>query len=207
MKRFRLKRLSPRALLLVLLYSAVLPSLAAATVFHVRPGGDSKVVFVSKASVESFQGKTSRLIGTIDVDPAKFGDSATVHFEVDLASLDTGIGKRNQHMRENHLETAKYPKAAFEGVAVRGPEGGALPAGKPTLLDVEGTFTLHGVSRRIWIRVETTYTPAGSGGKIAFRTTFPVSLADYAISRPQFLFLKLADTQEVRVSGVAVAAP
>jgi len=34
-----------------------------------------------------------------------------------------------------------------------------------------------------------------------------VTLADYGISRPEFLFLKLAETQQVRVDGVAVATP
>jgi len=166
--------------------------------------------------METFQGKTSRLEGTIDVDPARLADSATLHFEVDMASLDTGIAKRNQHMRENHLETAKYPRAIFDGAVLHGTGGASLVAGKPTTLDVEGAFTLHGVTRRIRIPVEVTYKPQGAGGKsgaaggagaIAFKTTFPVSLVDYAISRPQFLFLKLADTQEVRVSGTAVAEP
>ena len=178
---------------------------ANATSFVVRPGGENKVAFVSKAANESFEGKTNRLEGTINVDPTKVGDSASVHFEVDLASLDTGIGMRNRHMRENHLETAKYPKAIFEGAMIRGPSDAALNAGKAVPLDVEGTFTLHGVSRRIRIMVQTTYQP-NDGGRIAFQTRFPVLLADYAISRPQFLFLKLAETQEVRVSGVARAA-
>lgn len=188
---------------------AVGPGVANASVFHVRPGGDSKVVFISKAPMEKVQGKTSRMEGTIDVDPARLADSATVHFEVDLASLDTGIAKRNQHMRENHLETAKYPKAVFDGVVLHDAGGASLIAGKPTTLDVEGTFALHGVTRRIRIHVEVILKhldgKSGQSAAIAFKATFPVSLADYAISRPEFLFLKLADTQEVRVSGTAVA--
>jgi polyisoprenoid-binding protein YceI len=190
----------------VILYSLVLTTSSAnATSFFVRAGGENKVVFVSKASMESFEGKTNKLEGTIDVDPAQVGDSAAVHFEVDLASLDTGIAMRNQHMRENHLETAKYPKAVFDGAVIRGPADAALTPGKAIPLDVEGTFTLHGVSRRIRITVQTTYQP-NDGGKITFQTRFPVLLADYAISRPQFLFLKLGESQEVRVSGVAHAA-
>lgn len=175
--------------------------------FVVRPGGENKVVFHSKATIESFEGKTKQIEGRLVLDPANLGDTVSVHLEVDLASLDTGIGKRNKHMRENHLETAKYPKAVFDGVSVHGPAGVALEPGKTTALDLEGTFTLHGVSRRLRIRAEVTYDPKADGGRIAFHTTFPVALADYAISRPEFLFLKLSETQEVRVDGVAVAAP
>ena len=189
----------------ILISLVVAASSAHATSFAVRAGGENKVVFVSKASMESFEGKTNKLEGSIQVDPDKVGDSAAVHFEVDMASLDTGIAMRNQHMRENHLETAKYPKAIFDGATVRGPGDAALTPGKAIPLDVEGTFTLHGVSRRIRITVQTTYQP-NDGGRITFTTRFPVLLADYAISRPQFLFLKLAESQEVRVSGVAHAA-
>lgn len=196
-----------RRIVVTLLLCAALSGVASAAEFRVTPGGDNKVSFVSKAAMESFEGKTKRLEGRIVADPAALGDSATVHFEVDLASLDTGIAKRNQHMRESHLETGKYPKAIFDGVAVRGPSNPTLPAGKPVPLDVEGTFTLHGVARRLRLTVTALYKPDGHGGRIEFRTTFPVSLDDYQISRPQFLFLKLAEVQQVKVRGVAIAAP
>ena len=178
------------------------PRPSGATEFLVHPGKENKVVFVSRASMESFEGKTNRLEGTLQLDPANLGDSITVHLEVDLASLDTGLPLRNKHMRENHLETGKYPKAIFEGASARGPVG-AFPPGKPARFDVEGTFTLHGVSRRLRIQVDATYLPSAEGGRIAFQTRFPVVLGDYQISRPQFLFLKLAESQDVRVSGVA----
>ncbi len=194
-------------LLLALGLLACGPVSALAGEFLVRPGKENKVTFLSKASMESFEGKTNRLEGSIGVNPDSLGDSITVHLEVDMASLDTGLAMRNRHMRENHLETAKYPKAVFDGAAVLGPPGAALEPGKTNTFDVEGTFTLHGVSRRLRIHVSATYTPEGDGGRIAFQTTFPVTLADYQISRPQFLFLKLAESQEVRVTGAATASP
>lgn len=173
--------------------------------FAIRPGGGNKVVFLSKATMESFKGKTDKMEGRIVLDPAAANDSVTVHVEVDLASLDTGIRKRNQDMRENHLETAKYPKAVFDGAAILEPAGARLEPGKKTRLTIEGTFTIHGVSRRLRTPVDVVYEPKGSAGSIRFETAFPVSLADYNISRPQFLFMKLADTQQVTVTGVAVA--
>ena len=144
--------------------------------------------------------------GLIRIDPTALGDSATVRFEVDLASLDTGIKMRNAHMREHHLETAKHPKAIFDGAALPGRIVGALAFGRPESLTVEGAFTLHGATRMIRLVVEVTYRPTPAPARIEFRTAFPIALADYAIDRPQFLFLKLADVQTVRVSGVATAA-
>jgi polyisoprenoid-binding protein YceI len=196
-----------RPTLLVVAITALIPRVAPAAEFLVRPGGENKVVFVSTATMEKFEGKTNRLEGRIVVDSTALGDSITVHLEVDLASLDTGIARRNQHMRENHLETGKFPKAVFDGATVVGPSGVALNPGTPSAFDAEGTFTLHGVSRRLRVRVEATYRPNQKNRSIAFHTTFPVVLSDYQISRPQFLFLKLAESQDVRVSGVAVASP
>ncbi len=175
--------------------------------FVVHSGGDSKVVFTSKAMTESFEGKTNRMEGTLSVNPGAVGDSISVHLEVDLASLDTGSKLRNTHMRNNHLETATYPKAVFDGAAVVSPAGATLPPGKPVAFELEGTFALHGVSRRMRCAAEATYVPTAHGGRLAFVATFPVLLSDYSIKRPEFLFLKLAETQQVRVSGTASSQP
>lgn len=180
---------------------------ARATEFHVHPGGDSRVVFTSKASIETFEGKTNHMEGTLSVEPGAVGDSVSVHLEVDLASLDTGMSKRNQHMREEHLETDKYPKAVFDGATVLSPAGAKLEPGRAMAFQIEGTFAIHGVSRRLRCDATATYLPQAKGGAIAFTAAFPVALADYAIKRPEFLFLKLAEVQQVRVSGVASAAP
>ena len=190
-------------LVLLACLSMLGPRLAGATEFLVKPGGETKVVFVSTAATEHFEGKTKQMEGRIVTRPDSLGDSITVHLEVDMASLDTGIPMRNQHMRDNHLETKKFPRAIFDGGTITGPRSASrLEPGKPASLDLEGTFTLHGVSRRIVIHAVTTYL-ADHGGRIAFQAEFPVALADYGISRPQFLFLKLAEVQDVRVSGVA----
>ena len=37
-----------------------------------------------------------------------------LHFEVDLASFDTGIGKRDRDMRQV-LDTEQWPKAVYKG--------------------------------------------------------------------------------------------
>jgi polyisoprenoid-binding protein YceI len=200
-----------RAAALALAFSALTLSggrnPAVAAEFTARPGKEMKVVFVSRAAMEKFEGRTNQLAGMISVDPDAMGDSATVRFEVDMASLDTGIKMRNTHMRENHLHTDKFPQAVFEGASIPGRAAAALAPGTPTALNVEGTFTLHGVSRRMKLAVVVTYRPTPAPARLEFKTEFPVALADHAIDRPQVLFLTLADVQTVKVSGVAVEDP
>jgi polyisoprenoid-binding protein YceI len=104
-------------------------------------------------------------------------------------------------MRENHLETGKYPKAIFDGVSVKTP-GAVLAAGTPSKLDVEGNFTLHGVTRRLRTTIEVLLKDPKT---LTFKTNFLVPLADYKIDRPKFLFLKLGEVQEVAVDGIASA--
>ena len=183
------------------------PAAAGATSFTVQPGKDTKVVFTSKAPMETFDGKTHNMTGTVTVDPGAVGDSITVHLEVDLASLDTGKSLRDKHMREEHLETAKYPKAVFDGAAVLGPASAKLEPHKDVAFQIEGTFTLHGVTRRLRCDAVAEYEERGKLGVLAFSAAFPVSLADYSIKRPEFLFLKLADTQQVKVTGIAFSTP
>jgi polyisoprenoid-binding protein YceI len=168
--------------------------------FVVKSGSPNKVVFVSKAATETFEGKTDRIDGRIVVDPASVEDTVVVRLEVDMKSLDTGLGERDKHMRKNHLETDKYPKAVFAGATLLGPEGAALAEGKAVAFDCEGDFTLHGVTQRLRVTVEVMLTSAST---LAFKTSFKVPLADYKISRPKFLFLKLGEVQDVVVEGVA----
>lgn len=176
---------------------------AAATEYVIHPGGKNEVVFISKATMESFEGKTDRIEGTVTVAEGEMGDSVTVSVTVDLASLDTGIGKRNTHMRNNHLETDKYPEATFSGVTIVSPAGAKLATNATTTLEIEGTLDLHGKSRRTRVTVDVTPTAQG----LMIKAGFNVSLADHDISRPKFLFLRLSDVQEVRVEALAVPAP
>lgn len=171
--------------------------------YVIKPGGKNKVNFLSKATMESFEGKTDKIEGTLSVADGALGDSITVTVTVDLTSLDTGIGKRNTHMRNNHLETDLYPTATFTGAAVLSPSDAVLSAGTSVTVEIEGVLDLHGVSKRTRATVDVLVTAEG----LTIRARLMVSLADHNISRPKFLFLRLSDIQEVSVEALAVPAP
>jgi polyisoprenoid-binding protein YceI len=182
------------------------PARAASETFVIQPGEETNLIrFDSKATMESFYGVTRQVSGQVTLDPQALGDSIGVSVEVDLSTLDTGIGLRNQHMRENHLETDKYPKAVFHGGKVYDPSARRLTAGEPVTFEIEGTFDLHGVTRPLRSLVQMTLVEAEDGRPgLRITTYFPVKLADYQISRPRFLLLKLNEVQDVTFHVTAV---
>ena len=63
---------------------------------------------------------------------------------------------------------------------------------------------VHGVTRRMRATVEVLLKDDRT---LQFKTEFPVALADHKIDRPKFLFLKLADVQQIAVTGTATLTP
>ncbi len=174
--------------------------------FAVTPGAETNSVrFESKAPAESFDGKSRQISGTIDCDPTALGDSIGIAIEVDAASLDTGIGLRNQHMRDNHLHTKQYPKITFTGGRLLPGHPGALPAGEPVEVTVAGNFTLHGVTQRFEVPAQVTWNAAEKALHVV--ASFQVKLSAFNIPRPQFLVMKLDEVQRITFDVVATQAP
>jgi len=157
----------------------------------------STVVFTSKAPMESFDGKTDQISGSITVEADDLSGELSMRMVVDLASLDTGIGMRNTHMRENHLETEEFPEAVFTGQSIVQTSAPALASGQPVELMVRGLFNLHGVEREMDIPATVTLAADGS---LTVESAFEVKLSDHEIKRPKFLVMKLADEQQVKVT-------
>ena len=162
-----------------------------------KEGPGNEVVFESKAPLDSFVGKTSRVWGAIDADLSQLSGPVAVTIVVDLASLDTGIKKRNRHMCENHLETDTHPRAVFKAGRIVSASAPSLTPGVTTRIRLAGTFDLHGVECQTEYDVDLTLEDDGS---LLVVTTFPVSLETHKIKRPKFLIMKLADEQKVTVS-------
>lgn len=162
--------------------------------------GPTEVVFHSKATMESFDGRTRAVEGWIELEPGALAEGVAWNVGVDLRELDTGIGLRNQHMRENHLHTEEFPKAVFHGSAEPGTLTGALAEGSKVTLELTGDFELHGVTRPRTIPVVIQLRPDGS---LEASAAFEVSLEDHDIPLPRFLMLKLADVQRLEIRLLA----
>ncbi|MBR9976432.1 MAG: YceI family protein [Bacteroidetes bacterium] len=164
------------------------PLQAQKTEYHVDRSANNMVKFVSDAPVEDFEGVTDNIDGYLVYqgdDPTADSD---LYFEVDLRTLDTGIGLRNRHMREDYLHTDKYPHAKFNGRIVE-----ASSSSGKTNVKVRGTMDIHGVKRPMEVKGSF----SGSGDRLRIRTTFDVKLTEHKIEVPQFMFLKIDENMEL----------
>jgi polyisoprenoid-binding protein YceI len=194
-----------KTILFSLTLLAALNTSHAQMVFKVVPGhADTKVQFTSEAPMETVTGTTHTATGFVEMDPSGTGEGARGEVHADLASLKTGIDLRDRHMRENHLETGKYPEAVFTLTSLTLPSGG-LPEGIRTRVAAQGTFKLHGIERTIEPETYFTLHNSATGSTLQIESNFTVRLPDYLIKRPQFLLMRLAEEQRVHVELHAVA--
>jgi polyisoprenoid-binding protein YceI len=149
-------------------------------VVPVRPGG-------------AFEARTSSLGGTLTLS-ASTPVILTGDITVDLATIDTGIALRNQHLRENYLQLAKGPgfdKAVLSGIRVNDADG----AGFQGRTGFTGTLLLHGVRREVAgtgeIRRE------GSAARV--EASFPLTLTDFGVQPPEYLGVGVANKLLVKV--------
>lgn len=146
------------------------------------------VEFLSKAPLNEFTGVSDKLNGLIDLEKSTFD------FFIDLNTLKTGIGLRDRHMRENYLETKKYPFAEFVGEIK---ETVKLEKGQSKTVTAKGKFKIHGVERSIEVPGKLT---AISDNELKLEAKFTVKLSDYKIEVPKVVFYELAEEQEVTIN-------
>lgn len=173
------------------------PAGAATGRWDIVPGDGSRVEFVSTAPLESFTGRTKQVSGGCAFDIEDLEGEVGLEVTVEMASFDTGLGLRNRHMRENHLETDRFPRSWLRGGTVTEPSASSLPVGGTVSLGFVGELELHGVRRPVVCTIVLTRPEAD---RLTATAEFPVKLADYDIARPRMLMLKLADEQRVRVA-------
>jgi polyisoprenoid-binding protein YceI len=92
-----------------------------------------------------WRGKFDHTSGSIVLDKEK--GTGSVDVTVDTTSIDFGMPKLNEHAKSDDemFDVAKYPTATYKGTLT------AFKNGVPT--QVEGQFTLHGVTRPLTLTV------------------------------------------------------
>ena len=162
------------------------------TVYHVLPGKDAQVTFISDAPLEHIKGVSNQVVGYVVAGPD--GSPAELQageFLLPIASLDTGIPLRDEHMQgERWLNAESYPDIAFSvsettGVAVA-KRGEGYTTYSVTLV---GDMTIKGVTKEMKVPARLTFMDESDrtrsrakGDLLALRCEYEVTLADFGVN-------------------------
>jgi polyisoprenoid-binding protein YceI len=199
--------------ILIAIGMLTLPVMASAdsVSFGIRKGGGSKAVFVSDAMLETINGVSSQLHGSITADPENLSNVRGT-LEVPVKSLRTGIDLRDEHLRgEEWLNASRYPAIKFEITGVEG--ASKLPPNQTKRLKVKGRFSVHGVTKNVTAEARVKYIPLNDemrkkgihGDVIRGRARFKIELDDYNIDIPTPVRLKVSNELQINVDFRAIA--
>ncbi len=141
-------------------------------------------------------GKTSGISGQVVINPDGSIDTTNSKFIVDVSTLQTDESMRDNFVRRNVLDTAKFPNAVFVPKQVTG-----LPANLPQTGDV--TFKVTG---DLTIRDQTkpvTWDVTGSvnNGVASGKATTSFTFEDFNLKQPQVpVVLSLVDKITLNVT-------
>ncbi|WOD20850.1 YceI family protein [Paraburkholderia kirstenboschensis] len=92
-----------------------------------------------------WRGKFTKSSGTVTLD--RTAKTGTVEVNVDPASITTGNGKLDDHLKSaEFFDVSKFPAATYKGTDIK------FDGDKPA--EVIGTLTLHGVTKPLNLKVE-----------------------------------------------------
>jgi len=147
----------------------------------------STIAFGVRHMLGTAKGKFSKFKGTIIVD-RDHPEQSSVIVTIDVASIDTGIAKRDEHLREELFNVAKHAEITFKSRRVK-------QTGTNTG-EIIGDLTMRGVTRAITLNVQLLSGAEGNRWRV---TTAPLKRSQFGL-----VFSKSAETVSMISDEVAV---
>ncbi len=175
-------------LALILSWGTLAPAAAEERVLVLDPAA-TEVAFDLPATGHDVHGLFTLREGEIRFDPAT--GAASGEIRVDLGAGVTGNASRDRTMREEVLETERFPVARF---VARRLEGELHPQGASRIA-LEGILDLHGAEHEITLPAEV----AIDGPRLVADLSFPVPFVEWGLADPSILFLRVAKIVSVQI--------
>jgi len=142
-------------------------------------------------------GSTDQVSGTITVDGTSIS-AATI--DVDVASIATDSGNRDDYFRGTAMQVNRFPTASF---TLTQPIEAAVPSdGEVASVDATGELTMHGVTQTVTVPLQA----ALSGDGVQVSGSIPVTFSDYGVEAPDLGFVSVEDQGTVEFLVAATPA-
>lgn len=148
------------------------------------------VEFRLPGTLHTTHGKFKLAHGTIRADLATGEASGSI--VVDARSGDTGIGSRDNDMRENVLEVQKYPEIIFTPRHAIG----KLEKDGQFQAKLDGVLTIHGARHEIATEVQGQLV----GNTLTAACHFSVPYVEWGMKDPSLFFLTVAKQVEIDIA-------
>jgi polyisoprenoid-binding protein YceI len=182
-----------KPLRLVLIAAACLGATAkAGDTFKIDPS-HSTIAFRVRHMLGTAKGNFTKFSGTIDID-REHPEQSSVNVTIQAASIDTAIAKRDDHLRGELFNVAKYPEITFKSRRVK--QTGANSG------EIAGDLTMHGVTRAITLNVQLLFNPEALAKNQTSRwrvTTAPIKRSQFGL-----VFSRSAETVSMIADDVLV---
>lgn len=161
--------------------------------WQVKKDSDNLVKFTSTTPILDFDGTTNQIDGYIYWEGKElFSGKNDIYFEVDLNSIETGIGKRDRDMRDDVLETQKWQTAYFKGSFKQVVK---MENQDHYSVKIFGKMFIHGIEKEMEIPGEITI----NGKEMTVESKYSIFLKDFNIKAPTLLaFIKVAE--EIKIN-------
>lgn len=150
---------------------------------------NSKITFVSKASLETIEAASTAMKGVLDVKRKSFA------FSVNSASFEGfNSALQKDHFNENYIESERYPQCTFTGKLID--EVDFRTDGK-YVVRAKGMLTIKGVPHEQIIKAIVVV----NGSDLSMTAGFTISLTDHEIRIPRIVQQKIAPQILVNVDA------
>ncbi|MDP3841329.1 MAG: YceI family protein [Oxalobacteraceae bacterium] len=117
---------------------------AFATTYNIEPSHTYPSFEADHMGISILRGKFTKSSGTVTLDRA--AKTGAIEISIDAGSLDFGHAKLNEHAKSKDMfDVAQFPSATYKSTAIK--FNGEQP------VTVEGTLTLHGVTKPVALTI------------------------------------------------------
>lgn len=166
---------------------------------------------VKHMMVTTVRGQFRKYSGTLELDTEDFTRSK-FRGEIDVASIDTGVAQRDDHLRNNDFfDAPNHPKITFESKSIekKDEEGEYLVRGDLTIRGVTKEVALdvefHGTSKNPWGKTVAGFSARGTVNRKDFGVNFNALLETGGVAVGEKVKLEL-DVEAVLEAAKEAAA-